>query len=277
MAYSEDLLERLVKGAIIVAVGAVALVGIIFLLLMLAPFAVSVALLDFFYFRHERAKIERKKQQEIARQYYEDLRIAEERKEIEKKERIIADKRLREWQKIPFGYTRKEYEEKNKKQKPTFEQTNEDYYKESELTKKQRDTVLAWNYKRLKISPDGKSGAAFYWVRKRYNESKEHAFFCYLIKDELKKRRIRDVTLNVTEGPDIEFELKKKRYCFEVETGSNLVRDSTYVFKKFAFNQQNFHKCFVFVTNKKFKYRYSKMADIVTRATLKKTIAGLGI
>lgn len=268
MAFPEDLLEILVKGALVIAglVCGLALAGII--ALSFVPLAIGITFSYFVLFKKEREAIAKRKHEK-------EMRLkAEEERERQEREEIL--RQLGTWTLRTNEEPANEKKEREKKQKPTFEQTNEDYYKESELTKKQRDTVLAWGYRRLKISPDGKSGAAFYWVRKRYNESKEHAFFCYLIKDELKKRRIRDVTLNVTEGPDIEFELKKKRYCFEVETGSNLVRDSTYVFKKFAFNQQNFHKCFVFVTNKKFKYRYSKMADIVTRATLKKTIAELG-
>ena len=270
MAFPEDLLEILVKGALVIAglVCGLTLAGII--ALSLVPLAIGIAFSYFVIFKKELEAIAKTKHEKEMRLKAEEERQKQEREEIQRQ--LFAD-----WGRRADEEIAKEKKEREKKQKPTFEQTNEDYYKESELTKKQRDTVLAWNYKRLKISPDGKSGAAFYWVHKRYNESKEHAFFCYLIKDELKKRRIREVTLNITEGPDIEFELKKKRYCFEVETGSNLVRDSTYVFKKFAFNQQNYHKCFVFVTNKKFKYRYSKMADIVTRATLKKTIAGLGI
>ena len=79
------------------------------------------------------------------------------------------------------------------------------YYPESELTQKLKDKLITSGYKRLKTSPFGDTGAAYYFVRPRYNESKEHAFFCYLIEDELKKRGI-EPEMYINDGPDVVFE-----------------------------------------------------------------------
>src|SRR5271157_5115298 len=78
------------------------------------------------------------------------------------------------------------------------------FYLEKTLPMKQQETLFAKGYKRLKISPFGDSGASYYWVMTRYNESKEHAFFCYLIEAELKKYG-KKVEMNVNNGPDIVF------------------------------------------------------------------------
>ena len=97
---------------------------------------------------------------------------------------------------------------------------------------KQQEALFAKGYKRLKISPYGDSGASYYWVMARYNESKEHAFFCYLIEAELKKYGKR-VEMNVNNGPDIVFEHNRKKYCFDVETGKNYHRHPEALENKF--------------------------------------------
>lgn len=267
--------EVLVQGAFVIAAG----LFVLFLALIAAPFVFGYLLSYHVIFRGEREAQERQQRLESERRYREQQRLEEEREEAERRQKEESLKQLRAWQKLPFGKSFEDVEKETRekeKRLPPLEGFQKDFYKESKLTRQEKEGLYSAGFKRLKISPDGRSGAAYYWVHKRYNESKEHAFFCYLIAAELKKKRIRNVRLNVSDGPDIVFTFKRKKYCFEVETGSNLVRDAVYVFKKFAFNKQDFHKCFVFVTKKKFKYRYSKMADLVTRATLKKTIADLG-
>jgi len=145
---------------------------------------------------------------------------------------------------------------------------------EKGLSKKQREELLANDFKRLKISPFGNSGAAFYWVRTNWHESKEHAFFCYLIASELKKY-VGEIRLDSFDSPDVEFGVKTYKCCFEVETGEVLKRNADYVKQKFKQLDKDYSKVFVFVTNKKLKYKYSKYGEVVTRGTLKKTLAKL--
>lgn len=142
---------------------------------------------------------------------------------------------------------------------------------ECELSKRQRESLYSKGFRRMKISPYGDSGAAYYWINKRFNESNEHAFFCYLIEAEVKSRGGKP-KLNVTDGPDIEFQHNGKKYCFEVETGSVLKRNPEYVFKKFEKLKEKHDRIFVFVTSYKLKYRYAKFAKVVSRSTLKKTL-----
>ena len=145
---------------------------------------------------------------------------------------------------------------------------------EKNLNKAQRDELLSRDYKRLKISPFGNSGAAFYWVQTNWHESKEHAFFVYLIESELKKH-VDDVHLDSFGSPDVEFGNKHYKYCFEIETGENLKRNAERMKRRFEELKENYSEVFVFVTNKKLKYKYSKFGTVVTRGTLRKIIAAL--
>ena len=81
--------------------------------------------------------------------------------------------------------------------------------------------------------------------------------------------------MNISNGPDVQFNYKGKRYCFDVETGSNLKRNPEYVAKKFSRYRKEFDQCFIFVTKKKLKYAYSKHGKVVTRFILKQTIKNI--
>lgn len=145
-------------------------------------------------------------------------------------------------------------------------------YLEKELSQKEKDRLLARGYSRLKISPFGDSGAAYYWVRRRYNESKEHAFFCYILEMELKKY-VQKVKLNVNNGPDAVVEYEGKKYCFDVETGKSLSRHQKFLKKKFDYYKKEFAQSYILVTKKSLKFKYMKYGTVITRGKLKKTIA----
>lgn len=147
------------------------------------------------------------------------------------------------------------------------------FYLEKGLPIEKRDKLLARGYKRLKISPFGDSGAAYYWVKTRYNESKEHAFFCYLIEAELKKHGIKKVEMNISSGPDVVFERNGKSYCFDVETGKNMKKHSEMLEYKFAKYKREYDESYIFVIKKSLKYKYSKHGKVVTRSTLRKIIS----
>jgi len=142
---------------------------------------------------------------------------------------------------------------------------------EKGLSKKQRDELMSRDFKRLKISPFGDTGAAFYWVKTHWHESKEHAFFCNIIEAELKKYT-KDVQVNIFDSPDVQFGFRHHGYCFEIETGEILKRDVEYLARKFRQLEKDFAKVYILVTNKKLKYKYTKYGEVVTRGTLRKTI-----
>jgi hypothetical protein len=148
------------------------------------------------------------------------------------------------------------------------------FYLEKSVNAKDRDILLNNKFKRIKVSPFGDSGATYYWVKTRYNEGKEHAFFCYLIHSELRKH-VRNVKMNVTYGPDVEFEFNKQKYCFDIETGSRLERGKISVDWKYSKYQKEYDKIFIFVTRKKLKYRYARYGEVVTRGKLKQAISSI--
>ena len=158
-------------------------------------------------------------------------------------------------------------EEQQEKEK----QLDKNVYLERELSKKQRDELAEREYKRLKISAFGDSGASYYLVKPRWNEGKEHAFFCFLIEAELKKRGKR-AELHITDGPDVVFRHKGHTYCIDVETGTNIARSREKVERKFGYYARDYHRSYIFVTKKKLKYKYSRYGIVVTRAKLKKVL-----
>ena len=183
---------------------------------------------------------------------------------VRRKQEIEKQKQLEEQKKLEEGETLR----------PELRNLEGNLYLEKDLPKAKQELLLGKGYKRLKISPFGTSGAAYYWVKTRYNESKEHGFFCYLIEAEL-KRYIKKVTLNVNSGPDVVFQHKSKSYCFDVETGENKTRNPAYLKRKFTHYQKQYAQSFILVTNKKLKYSYNKYGTVVTRSTFREAIANI--
>lgn len=169
---------------------------------------------------------------------------------------------------------KREYKKIREAKKQPKKDLDSGCYLEKDLGSKDLDALLNKRFKRLKISPYGDSGAAYYWVRTRYNEGKEHAFFCYLIESELKKY-IKEIKLNVNYGPDLEFEYKKKKYCFDVETGKKLERSKVSVDWKYSKYKREYDKIFILVTRKSLKYKYSRYGTVLTRGKLKETISNI--
>lgn len=163
-------------------------------------------------------------------------------------------------------------ERQPKSRAPNIRQPALNLYLEKNVNAKDMDILLNNKFKRIKISPFGDTGAAYYWVKTRYNEGKEHAFFCYLIESELKKH-IRSVRMNVNNGPDVEFEYKKKKYCFDVETGKKLERSKVSVDWKYSKYQKEYDQIFILVTRKSLKYKYARYGVVLTRGKLKEVIS----
>ena len=145
---------------------------------------------------------------------------------------------------------------------------------ENALPAKKQEALFAKGYRRLKISPFGDSGSSFYWVMTRYNESKEHAFFCYLIEAEL-KNYVKKVEMNVNYGPDIVFEHKGKKYCFDVETGKNIHKHPEALENKFERYKREHEISYILVTDKSLKYTYAKYGTVVTRGKLREILSKL--
>jgi len=206
-----------------------------------------------------------KKHQEVEKEIYGpvsgEFYKAVEKFRIEDRKRVERIERRRERE----DAQQKINEEKNFGDKFYFEKT---------LSSERKQELAASGYKRLKVSPFGDSGASYYWVKTRYNESREHAFFCYLIESELLKKHV-EPRLNVNNGPDVEFWRHRAQYCFEVETGTRLVRAKEQLERKFKYFKESYAGMYILVTSKKLKRKYSKYGTVITRHTLKETIEQL--
>ena len=188
---------------------------------------------------------------EVDQEFYPKPKVSKPRKKIPKQKEVVKETKIQVIQ-------------------------NEDLYLEKGLTVEKKESFLANGYKRLKISPFGKSGAAYYWIKPRYNESKEHAFFCYLIEYELKMLGIEPI-MNVNNGPDLVFKYQSKEYCFDVETGKNLKKHPDFVAAKFVKYRKEYDISYIFVTSKSLKYCYSKHGTVVSRSTLKETLTKFSV
>ena len=144
----------------------------------------------------------------------------------------------------------------------------------SNLTNRQQEKLYTLGYNVIKISPFGTSGAAIYWVKTRHNESKAHAFFCYILEAELKKYTD-DIRMNATSGPDLVVKWKGKEFCFDVETGKSLSRQPDWLESKFAYYQREYDRSFILVTKRTLKYKYSHYGDVITRGKIKETLRQL--
>ena len=151
---------------------------------------------------------------------------------------------------------------------------HKNFYLESRLGYGQKEALFAQGYKKLKVSPYGDSGASYYWVKTRYNESKEHAFFCYLIEKELRKHT-KEVELFVNSGPDVITRYAGNVYAFDVETGKNLIRKPEQTKNKFAGYKEDYYRSYIFVTSKMLKRKYHRMGIVITRSTFRKIIADI--
>lgn len=149
-----------------------------------------------------------------------------------------------------------------------------DLYLERNLRHWQKEHLIAKGYLRLKISPFGDSGAAYYLVNVRYNESKEHAFFCYILEREL-ERYSRRITININNGPDLVVEYLGKKYAFDVETGKSLTRQPDYLERKFGHYEREYDQIFILVTHKSLKYKYSRYGYVITRGRMRETLAAI--
>jgi hypothetical protein len=191
------------------------------------------------------------------------------RLEQERTERQEATRRFKELEEVREKERVKEEEKVADEPKPRFESRH--YFLESDLSRNEIQELREKGWDQLKTSPDGKSGASFIWVECRYNEGKEHAFFCYLIEAMLKKHT-RTVKINVSGGPDVEFKFAKRKYCFDVETGTNYSRRPENLAQRYKRYQTVYDEVFIFVTSKNLKYKYGKFGEVITRAKLQETI-----
>ena len=281
MAYEDELLEKLVIGALVllglalvpVVIGLAALVALPFVI----GFAIAKILWRIYdeiracifpskisgltYLNHQTANKLLGMQRELAKK----------QRQKERAEKLAAEREAErlESMRVPETAIDSDWKEPEKEY-----ELSGNLHLSSSLTNRQRNELYTLGYNVIKISPFGTSGAAVYWVKTRHNESKEHAFFCYILEAELKKYTD-DIRMNATSGPDLVVKWKGKEFCFDVETGKSLSRQPDWLESKFAYYQREYDRSFILVTKRGLKYKYSHYGDVITRGKIKETLRQL--
>ena len=211
MVNEYDLLERLVIGSLVLLGLALVLSAIGFAALIVLPFAIGYIIAIILWWIYDKAH------------------------DIVYPPKKILPEPIREPVKPAIKETEPEEPEEDEPETAIdsdWEEPEEKYelsgglHLSSSLTNRQREKLYTLGYNVIKISPFGTSGAAIYWVKTRHNESKAHAFFCYILEAELRKYTD-DIRMNATNGPDLVANWKGKQFCFDVETGKSLIPGGT--------------------------------------------------
>ncbi|MCX6772003.1 MAG: hypothetical protein NTX79_08210 [Candidatus Micrarchaeota archaeon] len=274
MVNEYDLLERLVIGALVLLGIALALAVFGLVVLIALPFAIGYAIAKILFWlyggiRHCFFPAEIKEPTEFERNFAEmQLEFAKKQRE---KKRLADEKEARrlKLERTPETALDSDWKEPEKEY-----ELSGNLHLSSSLTNRQRNELYTLGYNVIKISPFGTSGAAVYWVKTRHNESKEHAFFCYILEAELRKYTD-DIRMNATNGPDLVVNWKGKQFCFDVETGKSLSRQPDWLESKFAYYQREYDRSFILVTKRTLKYKYSRYGDVITRGKIKETLRQL--
>lgn len=268
----EKFFEYLIKGALV-------LIGLFLAILILGPFVIGYGISPVIWRIIDEIR-ECFNPEQVYSPSEEDLEQMDEKIEAGKEEQEENESQYEEEE---SGFMIKEIEESENEEEPEDDNEEEEYFEiiyhsgfipEKNLPHEEKEALFAQGYKRLKVSPYGNSGASYFWVKTRYNESKEHAFFCYLIETELRKYT-KDIEMCTNNGPDVIVRHAGKSFCFDVETGKNLVRKPDVTKKKFLRYENDFYRSYIFVTKKALKRKYKHMGIVITRSTFRKTIADI--
>ena len=130
--------------------------------------------------------------------------------------------------------------------------------------------LLSKGYKISKYKRLASNKKEDFLLKPRHNESLTHLFATYDIADYLEFKGIK-VQKFVTIKPDIVFQIGKKKYAIEVETGSVLTKVKN-MKEKVKLLNKNYDEWFFVVTNKNKVSKYKKFGNSVDLRYLKKRL-----
>jgi hypothetical protein len=268
MGSSEKFLEYLVGGTLVI-------IGLVAAVLILGPFIIGygITIIAWRIYDEIRYRLFPPPYEPVYRPSVSPKTIFEERYTWIREPKAVETPLIKQQPEEKKEELKEEAEEIEEPEHEEFT-FKKNFYLERKIKHGQKEALFAQGYKRLKISPYGDSGAAYYWVKTRYNESKEHAFFCYLIEKELRKHT-KEVDLFINNGPDVVIRHHGNAFAFDVETGKNLNRKPEDTRIKFERYRDGYFRSYIFVTNKALKRKYKKMGIVVTRSTLKNVIKAI--
>ncbi len=138
-------------------------------------------------------------------------------------------------------------------------------YKKSDLSKEDTAYLLGEGFKKSDhVSITGKRQET-YLIKTRKNEGADHLFLTFDIANHLKKFT-KKIEMFETQKPDIVFELNRKEFAIEVETGKVYEKAKHQLLNKISILNKTYGKNWFFVlTDSNFKRRYSRLGKVLLR------------
>lgn len=152
-----------------------------------------------------------------------------------------------------------------KKKKPKIS-LKRGLYLKSNLNDEKVAYLLANSYVLHKDRFTKEGASSWYLVKKRHGEGVEHAFFCWSIRELLKKYKFKKIKLFKNKGGDVVAETDNSKIAFEVETGENIRRYNEEMFKqKFEKVKEEFDNFYIVVTSRSMRNKYKNFGKVLTR------------
>ena len=151
------------------------------------------------------------------------------------------------------------------------------FYNVKEISEDEKDFLLSKGYVFHNSLCLNASGGGQYVVKRRSNESSEHALLCWAVADEIRERG-GDVEVKATVEADVIARINGKTVCFEIETGENLEwHGPEYVKIKMAERKRECDRLIIVVAKRLLKSKYAMLTNTktITRTEVKGAIARL--
>jgi len=148
------------------------------------------------------------------------------------------------------------------------------FYRHRDLKLDDIKYLLAEGYKEYEFKGILGNKKELYLMKPNYNESPQHFFLVNDIAEYIKKFPCKVETFN-TAKPDIVFEVNKKKYAIEIETGK-VIKDKKKFGEKVKSLKQNYGKNWFFVvTNRNLFRKYRKFGESYTKLSIARKLLQL--
>ena len=146
------------------------------------------------------------------------------------------------------------------------------FFKYNNLSKDERDYLLKLGYKESSNKSIITNKKEKYLLRPRSNEGIPHFFLVQDIKRFLEKNKIK-VEIYQTVKPDLVFEINKKKYAIEVESGKLYFKYKKKLMAKIKVLKKTYGKNWFFVvTNRRFTTKYSELGMTYEKRNIIKSL-----
>ena len=145
-------------------------------------------------------------------------------------------------------------------------------YKHKDISIHDIKYLLSKGYQQTKLKSITEKKPQLYLIKPRFNESLNHMFLVSDIAEFLTKKGIK-VEKSTTQKPDIIFEINKKKFAIEVETGIQYDKDKKRIIEKIINLEKDYDEWFFAVTNKNYVPKYRKLGKTIDPRCLKNHIS----